>query len=83
MKITLKLFASLADYLPPGACHNQAQVEVPDGATPAVVLAQFKVPPQLAHLVMINGVYVSPEEREIRRLEPEQQFAVFPPVAGG
>ena len=33
MRITLKLFASLGQFLPPGARENAIPADVPDGAT--------------------------------------------------
>ena len=83
MKITLKLFATLSPYLPAGAVRNQVDFEVPEGTTPAAVIESLNVPPRLAHLVMIDGVFVPPEERAHRQLKARQHLAIFPPVAGG
>ena len=55
MKVTLKLYAMLSMYLPPGTKDNQIDIEVEDNATPASVLAKFMVPPENCHLVL-NGV---------------------------
>jgi sulfur carrier protein ThiS len=83
MKITVKLFATLGQYLPAGAERHQVEIEVPDGTTPAAVIERLHVPPRMAHLVMIDGVFVPPEERPYRRLHEREQLAIFPPVAGG
>ena len=83
MKITLKLFASLGAYLPPGAIKNAVEIEAMSGITPAGVIERFKVPLELAHLVLIDGVYVAPEERNRRNLRDNEVLAIFPPVAGG
>lgn len=83
MKITLKLFATLSPYLPPGARANQAVIEVPEDTTPLAIIEKFNVPRDLAHLVMIDGVYVSPEDRATRVLRDSEQLSIFPPVAGG
>ena len=83
MKITVKLFASLAKHLPPEAQGNIVQIEVPEGTTPLDVVQRLQVPEKMAHLVVLNGVYVAPEERGSRALEEGEELAIFPPVAGG
>jgi sulfur-carrier protein len=83
MKITLKLFATLTKYLPGGASKHEVELDVPDGATPAAVITQFNLPPDLTHLVLINGVYVAPSERDKRELKEHDDLAIFPPIAGG
>lgn len=83
MKITLKLYARLAQYLPPGAAENQARIELAEGASVGQVLAQFGLPPAHCHLVLVNGVYVAPSERPETALRPDDVLAVWPQVAGG
>ena len=43
MRITLKLFATLGQFLPADAKANAVQVDVPDTASAHQVLQQFKV----------------------------------------
>ncbi len=83
MRITLKLFATLGQYLPPEARANAVEVEVPDGATAHEVLGRFRVPLEKVHLVLLNGVYLDARAREERRIEADDALAVWPPVAGG
>lgn len=83
MRITLKLYATLSDRLPAEARANTVEVEVPDGATAAQVIDQFQVPREMVHLVLVNGVYLPPDARGSRALNPEDALAVWPPVAGG
>ena len=83
MKIRLKLFATLSEYLPPGARQNAAEVEVPDGATPHQVMDRFRVPREQAHLVVLNGVFVLPHQRNSLALSDGDTLALWPPVAGG
>ena len=82
MTVTLKLFASLAHYLPPGAERNQALIEVTEGATPLQVLEQYQVPTAEVHLVLVNGVFLPPSQRS-RALEADDELAIWPAVAGG
>lgn len=83
MKVTVKLFASLGDYLPQGAKRNQIEMEYPPETTLVDILEHLKVPQELVHLVLIDGVFVPLEERSTRILVEGEEVAFFPPVAGG
>lgn len=84
MKITLKLYAMLADHLPPPArATNSLALEVPPGRTVGEVIEQFGLPPKLVHLVLVNGSYVAPAERAGRVLNEGDVLAIWPPIAGG
>ncbi|MFZ0486807.1 MAG: MoaD/ThiS family protein [Arenicellales bacterium] len=83
MKITLKLFATLSDKLPANSVANTVEVDVPDGATAMQVIDQFQVPEDMVHLVLVNGVYLTPEARGKQALKPRDALAIWPPVAGG
>ncbi len=83
MQITLKLFATLGDYLPRGSRNNQVELEIATSDTVQQVLDRHQLPERLTHLVLVNGVFVPPGERASRRLEPGDQLAVWPPIAGG
>jgi len=84
MRIMLKLYATLTDCLPPAARRGNAlPLEVDGDATVAGVIAAFQVPARLAHLVLVNGVFVPPEARATRTLCDGDVLAVWPPIAGG
>ena len=83
MQVTLKLFASLSDYLPPGSLDNRVELEAGAGESVADILQRFQLPERLVHLVLVNGVYVAPGERPTRQLSAGDQLAVWPPIAGG
>ena len=83
MKIELKLYASLGQHLPEGAVRNVVQVDIADGTSPESVLNTFSVPLEHCHLVLVNGVYVAPSERDDYSLKDGDALAVWPPVAGG
>lgn len=83
MQIRVKLYASLAEYLPAGAVKNEADLEVADSTSPTQVILRLGVPEKMCHMVLINGVYVAPEERSEKQLEPGDHLAIWPPVAGG
>ncbi len=82
MKIQVKFFASLRDYLAnPADC--EFSLEVLDTATPGDILEQLSIPSDKVHLVLINGVYVPPETRDSAPLSSNDVVAFWPPIAGG
>lgn len=84
MKVALKLYATLSDFLPSEARRtNRLDFEVEPGTTPAAVIERFALPQALCHLVLIDGVFVPPEMRTRRALEEGEVLAIWPPVAGG
>ncbi|WP_089398478.1 MoaD/ThiS family protein [Noviherbaspirillum humi] len=83
MKITFKLFATLTDYLPAERQYNAVELEVDPATTIGSLVARFNLPEKLVHLVLVNGVYVAPEERMARALVDGDTLAIWPPVAGG
>ncbi len=84
MDITFKLYASLGQYLPPEAGYtNQIALNVAEGATIAQVVEPYGMPPKLVHLVLVNGVFIPPEQRASHALKPGDVLAIWPPIAGG
>jgi thiamine biosynthesis protein ThiS len=84
MNITLKLFATLSDYLPEhGRQKNRIELEVPSGTSVAEVIARFNLPERQVHLVLVNGFFIPRESRLTTTLEEGDHLAIWPPVAGG
>ena len=83
MKITFKLYATLTDYLPPERKHNAIALDITHGTTIGELIARFKLPPKLVHLVLVNGVYIAPESRLQHALSENDVLAIWPPIAGG
>ncbi|MFK7852540.1 MAG: MoaD/ThiS family protein [Granulosicoccus sp.] len=84
MKITFKLFATLQDLLPAGAVKNAVDIEVADDVSLNEIIDRFKVPRELAHLVLVNGVFYCETDRDDRTVLKENDvLAIWPPVAGG
>ena len=85
MRVVLKLYASLTDYLPERGRDQRHEVDVdmPADATIAAVIDRFRLPRRQVHLVLVNGVYVEPQQRATRTLREGDHLAIWPPVAGG
>ena len=84
MQVTVKLYASLSDYLPRHARReHQVRLEFSDATTLSQVVESMRLPADLVHLVLLNGVYVEPEARTETRLSDGDAVAVWPPIAGG
>ena len=83
MHVTIKLYATLGDYLPPGSKNNRVEADIADHSTVTAALAPFALPPKLTHLVLVNGVFIPPNERATTRLQAGDTLAVWPPIAGG
>lgn len=83
MRICFKLFATLGAYLPSGSVRNQVELEVPEGTTPGDLARQYALPPNMTHLVLVNGVYIAPELRDQHKLAEGDVLAIWPPIAGG
>lgn len=84
MKIVFKLYASLTQYLPADVrMDNRLPLELPEGSSVAQVIEPFGLPQKLVHLVLVNGVYVPPEQRLTHVLHDGDVLAIWPPIAGG
>jgi len=84
MKITLKLFASLTDYLPPESKYtNIVELNIAPETTIADLVEQHRLPEKLVHLVLVNGSYIAPEQRPAKTLKEGDVLAIWPPIAGG
>lgn len=84
MKVTLKLFASLTDYLPPESKYtNIVELDIAPDTTIGQLVEQHRLPEKLVHLVLVNGTYIAPEKRALQNLLEGDVLAIWPPIAGG
>ena len=84
IRVTLKLYASLAQYLPQtGRRSDAVALDIAASATLADVVGRFGVPPAACFLVLVNGVFLPPGERATARFADGDTIAIWPPVAGG
>lgn len=83
VRITLKLMATLTDYLPQPRQGHQMALDIAPGTTIQDVVERFRLPWKLVHLVLVDGVYIPPDQRGSRVLLEGETLAIWPPVAGG
>ncbi len=78
--VELRLFASLRDRLPREA-RGRTTLTLPRGSSVGDVVQRFRIPPELAHLVLINGINIEGDLERV--LQSGDEISIFPPVAGG
>jgi molybdopterin converting factor small subunit len=79
VKVEVRLFATLAPYLPPGGRDGAAVVDVPEGATPRDLARVLGIPMDLERVVLVNGTD-PPADQPLR---DHDVITLFPPLAGG
>ena len=58
-------------------------LDVAPGTPILGVVEPYNLPAKLVHLMLVNGVYVRPDQRGTRTLNEGDVLAIWPPVAGG
>ncbi|MBN2516556.1 MAG: MoaD/ThiS family protein [Deltaproteobacteria bacterium] len=80
MKVEVKLYASLARYLPyDSGRHAPRMLEIEKETTIIQLLEYLKVPLKSVKLIFLNGIHATGDET----LNDGDRLGVFPPVAGG
>ena len=79
MTVEVKLFATLAQFLPPDSKAGAAILELPDGATVHDVTRRLGIPAGLDCVVLLNGANID----AAARLRAGDVIDIFPPLAGG
>ncbi len=82
MKMYLELYASLMSHLPPGTSRHRREIKVETGTNVQQIIDQYKIPNEMAHIVLVNGVFVC-EDRSQHELKEGDVLSMWPPVAGG
>jgi molybdopterin converting factor small subunit len=79
VKVRLRLFATLARYLPSDADGDGVTLALAVGATLADALAPLGIPPSEEYVAVVNGVHVDLDAR----LADGDEVTLFPPLSGG
>lgn len=84
MQLTIKLYAGLERHLPENAKDNAVTLTIADHASVNDIIRLCNVPQDQAHLVLRNGAYVHPAQRDTPDYFMDgDTLAIWPPVAGG
>lgn len=83
MKITIKLYASLMPYMLETDQRHAFDIEIDPSDSPYKVIDSLRIPRELAHLVIVNGIFVCGDDREKARFKEGDVLAMWPEVAGG
>lgn len=83
MKIDLKLYATLTKFLPEGSDNHTVKLDVAAGTTATQVIEDRKLPKESCFLVLVNGVFLTPELRDTQPIKDGDTLAIWPPIAGG
>ena len=83
MQITLKLYASLMPYLPETDQRHAVDIQINAADSPHQVIDGLGIPREMAHLVVVNGIFVCGEERDSHAFQEGDVLAIWPEVAGG
>ena len=79
MRVEVKLHATLAAYLPPGARAGSAMVQLDEDATVADLIEHLAIPADFARVVLVGGHDV-PNDHALRAADVVD---IFPPLSGG
>ena len=79
MRVEVRLFATLAAFLPSDGRDGTAELEIPEGSTVVDVTRRLGIPLDLARVVLVNGRDIGSEAR----LTSRDVVTIFPPLAGG
>ena len=80
MNVQVRLFATLRKQLPAGNDGTTGQIDVPAGSSIADVLKKLDIPPAMASLILVDGLYESDKHC---KLDEGCVLSVWPPISGG
>jgi molybdopterin converting factor small subunit len=59
------------------------EIEVTDNATANQIIDLLQLPRKKVHLVLQNGLFVEPQNRDLPVIKEGDAIAFWPPIAGG
>lgn len=83
MPITLKCFAFLGQYLPPGTRGNTLQMEISEGLSIAALLDEMNIDREMVEMAILNDRLVDVLQLDQTLLQAHDTLALWPEVAGG
>lgn len=82
MKLSLKLFSNLMEYLPADAEDNTVKLDLPASTSCNDLINRYRIPHTAVQVVMLNGDFLPAEQRDLP-LQDGDGIAVWPSIQGG
>jgi molybdopterin converting factor small subunit len=83
-KMTVKLFATMMVHLPVNSTKSHGfDYQLKDETSVGYLIDDLKLPRNVIHLVLLNGIYVCVQDFETTMLKDGDVLAFWPQVAGG
>ncbi len=79
MKVKVRLYATLRQYMPGIALGESVEIVLPDGTTVGGLIGHLGIPPNEVKVSMVGGLFKEPDYV----LEEGDDVALFPPIGGG
>ena len=79
MKIKVKLFANLRQYLPGAPIGEAVEIDVPEQYSLGELATQLKLPPDEVKICFVNGIICELDQK----LNAGDEVGIFPPIGGG
>jgi molybdopterin converting factor small subunit len=79
VRVEVRLFATLARYLPTDSRDGSTRLDLTEGSTVGDAAAALGIPSDLSRIVLVNDE----DAAEGRRLRAGDVVTLFPPLAGG
>jgi len=83
MKISVKLFGALRQYLPAGSSFNACNLTIAEKSTIADVLTLLPIPEDKAFLVLFNDTKIDKEIYADTKVSAADEIVLLPPIKGG
>ena len=83
VKIKLRLFVTLIEYLPVGGTGNEVDLTIEENTTPLQIINRLNIPFKPPLLIIVDGVKLLPTEVQSRRFKEGETMAIVPPISGG
>ena len=82
MKVTVKFFSSLLEYLPVGSRNNSVELNEAVALSPIEIIDRFNIPHDEVRTMMKNGTFL-PEQDRNTPLDEGDVLTVWPAIQGG
>ena len=79
MKVKVKLFATLREYLPKDSDGRSCLMDIDDKTTIEQIISTFNIPEEIPKIILVNGLNGTMDQT----LKEGDELSIFPPVAGG